>query len=268
MVIPRTGQPLHPVSGEFVPRVPFVHAEHHVDYTGILAHIDQRRQHVERACAPTARRLAWLAVRQPSHPAAQIDRLAGQLERTLASTAVFGYRQARAELARLRGGKTLSAYQIPDAGLHPTTARGGLDAIRDLIRRRSRKVAADVGAAATARAATVSGGQLPLAVQVQAAALAAGRVLHNSVLELVGETLNLGRAAGVLSLDRPPEYAMRSEQLDANTCEPCDGLHGTIVEIGTADYFDLMPPAGCLGGGRCRGIYVYGDTPADVALAA
>jgi len=36
-------------------------------------------------------------------------------------------------------------------------------------------------------------------------------------------------------------------------------LHGEIVQLGTSDYFDLMPPSDCDGGGRCRGLYVFGE---------
>jgi len=253
-----------------IPRVPFVLAEHHVAYTDILAHIDSRRAAVEKAAGPTARRIAWLCVHKPLRPAGVQDRLARQLERTLMQTASFGYRQARAEVGSLRAGKPAPAAVarlFPDAGRHGAIAVGGLDTIRAHVRQRAHVVAAEVAAAARLAADTADK-KLPVAVRVAAAQLAASRVLHNAALELVGETLNLGRTAGVASLQQPPQFAMRSEQLDANTCDSCEGLHGEIVEIGSADYYELMPPSGCDGGGRCRGIYVYGDEPVELEQAA
>jgi hypothetical protein len=51
-------------------------------------------------------------------------------------------------------------------------------------------------------------------------------------------------------------YAVRSEVLDQKTCASCATLDGTVVEIGTAEYQALMPPARCEGGDRCRGFFV------------
>jgi hypothetical protein len=250
------------------PRVALVAAERHVRYEHILDHILTRRQTVERYAAPSARRVAWSVVHQDMPPHATIAELADRLERSLGRTAEFGYREARGELRRLRHAdppRILAVYQIPDAGRQGRTAAGGLPAIRRLVAHRARETALDVYQAAQ-RAAEQARSTVPAAVKVSAAAAAATRTLHNHVLELVGETLNLGRTAGILDLGQPPEYAMRSEQLDRSTCEPCDELHGTIVQVDTPDYYDVLPPQGCLGGGRCRGIMVYGDTPGQMAL--
>lgn len=250
----------------FEPRVALTTAERHVDYEQILNHILTRRQTVEKAAGPLARRLAYVVVEISVRPSGLLDELVNRLEQALGRTSTFGYRQARTEVLSLRAHApirpVLSAYQVPDAGRHGVIAKGGLDAIQAHIRRRAHDAAAAIYDAAQAAAANTAGSS---PVKVAAAASAATRVLHNRVLELVGETLNLGRTAGVFSLPDPPEFAMRSEQLDANTCDPCDELHGTIVQIGTGEYFDLMPPAECLGGGRCRGIYVYGDSADEVS---
>ena len=50
-------------------------------------------------------------------------------------------------------------------------------------------------------------------------------------------------------------FAIRSEVLDSATCDVCATLDGTVVEIGSADFYELKPPARCLGGERCRGFY-------------
>jgi hypothetical protein len=257
------------LSPVWTPRVPLVTAERHVDYARILDHILTRRRLVERTAAPVARRLGYTAIHQTFRPQALIDDLAARLERTLMATARFGYREARRELRSLRHEhprpqRVTAAYRVPDAGQHGLLSLGGIDAIHRLIRWRARDTANAVAAAAAAAAQPATGADVPAAVKVAAAAGAATRTLHNYVLELVGETLNLGRTAGIVSLPEPPEFAMRSEQLDANTCDPCDELHGEIVEIGSVDYYELMPPNGCLGGGRCRGIYVYGDSADQV----
>lgn len=250
----------------FEPRVPLVTAERHVDYQTILDHILTRRDVVERNAAPVARRIAYMTVDQPQlHPVALVDELAARLERTLMQTARFGHRQTLTELKSLRTPRPRSvtaAYHVPDAGLHGQIAKGGLAAIQQLVRRRAAATAKAVAEAAAHASST----DASPAVRIAAGAAAAVAMLHNQVLELVGETLNLGRAAAALNGEQPPTYAMRSEQLDANTCEECDQLHGEIVEVGSDDYFALMPPAECLGGGRCRGIYVYGDEPDQVTL--
>lgn len=254
----------------FIARVPFVTAEQHVDYQRILDHIDQRRARTERDAGPAARRIAYQLVHQQQPPHATINQLADKLAASLDRTARFGYRQAQAEQRRLRVAAprtVLAAYQIPDAGRHGRVAAGGLPAIRKLLAQRAHETALDTYQAAQL-ALTRAPATAPAPVRVAAAAAAATKALHSHVLELVGETLNLGRTAGIRSLPDPPEYAMRSEQLDANTCEECDQLHGQIVEIGSPEYYDLMPPQGCLGGGRCRGIYVYGDEPVQLEQAA
>ena len=258
----------------WLPRVPLVTAERYVDYPRILNHILDRRQAAEKAALPTVKRLAYVTVNQTGSHAGVVDQLAARLERSLMATARFGYREARFELRRLRRNQPITvtaAYQIPDAGKHSLVALGGLDAIQRLVRNRARDAAS--AAATAAAAAAVSrpyrtSELVSAPVKVAAAAAAATRIIHNRILELVGETLNLGRAAGVLTLPGPPEFAMRSEQLDANTCDPCDQLHGEIVQIDTPEYWDLMPPQGCDGGGRCRGIYVYGDSADEMQQAA
>lgn len=258
---------------QFVPRVAFVTAEKHVDYERILDHILTRRAATDQSAGPVVRKLGYMLVRQPAHPAALIEDLSARLERSLMATARFGYREARRELRSLRyehpaPALVTAGYRVPDAGQHGLISMGGLDAIHRLVRWRARDAASAIATAAAAAAidrGRTGDATVPAAVRVAAATSAATRTLHNYVLELVGETLNLGRTAGILTLPGPPEYAMRSEQLDQNTCDPCDQLHGEIVEIGSPDYYDLMPPNGCLGGGRCRGLYVYGDSADEVA---
>ena len=51
-------------------------------------------------------------------------------------------------------------------------------------------------------------------------------------------------------------YVVRSEVLDQATCANCAGLDGAIVQVNTPEYRELMPPARCLGGNRCRGFYI------------
>jgi hypothetical protein len=103
------------------------------------------------------------------------------------------------------------------------------------------------------------------------------QLLHNAVLEMIGHVLNLGRTHAAYGgelpvltaeLDSPVLWAMRSEQLDTNTCSPCDKLHGRIVRLLSPEYMALLPPSSCLGRGRCRGIMVYADDPGDLTRHA
>lgn len=249
--------------GVFVPRSPLTPAEHHVDFPAHNAHLLDRRKQIEQACLPAADQLPFLLLTFLPMPPAQTaaDRLAAVLARELEQTATFGYQQAQAEITRARDGKpVLAAYQVPDAGQYGDIARHGLQEVAAFAARRATRAALTITEAVI---------KALVAEPDRTRALFAGRtiarrMLHNNVLELVGETLNLGRTAGALRMPSPPEFAMRSEQLDANTCTPCEGLHGTITRVGSPEYFAILPPVGCLGGGRCRALMVFGDGPRDV----
>lgn len=65
---------------------------------------------------------------------------------------------------------------------------------------------------------------------------------------------NQGRGASMVGA--AAEFAVRSEVLDTNTCRTCDSLDGMVVEVGTAEFHEFMPPAKCEGGDRCRGFYI------------
>jgi hypothetical protein len=260
-------------------------AEVYVNWIAHRDHIVNQRYRVERAAAPSARRLA-LSITEFGLPTNKaVDRLETVLSSALDRTVRFGYREAQREIRAQRGvassGRgslaaasavrrgeigndslhsrpgTILAYTIPDAGRHGRLAKTGLPGIYGLVRRRARQVAHGVVESAhkASYAAAASGHTRAGATILVAQAVT--RELHNSVLELVGESLNLGRTAGALESHPVPEFALRSEQLDERTCEECDSLHGEIAQIDTADYYDLLPPEGCLGGGRCRGIMVY-----------
>jgi len=192
-------------------------------------------------------------------PLALIDQLARRLERSLAATARVGYRTAQQEIRALRSDTTVRAvYEIPDAGRYADLARAGLAGALALISFRSRQAADNIAEKVAATPETDP------ALRTAAVLDSAQRALHNNVLELVGEALNMGRSAGALALPEPPRYAMRSEQLDKRTCSPCSAIHGQIFQIDSPDYYANMPPTGCLGGGRCRGVMVFSDLISDV----
>lgn len=67
-----------------------------------------------------------------------------------------------------------------------------------------------------------------------------------------------GRAVEIVAAKRRGEatYALRSEVLDEASCATCVTLDGTVVEIGSADFSELKPPAKCDGRERCRGFYI------------
>lgn len=252
------------VDGVFVPRTPLAPAEEHVDWAGTDAHVVGQRVRVERDAAPAARRLAVLATHQHGLPSpAVISQLAGKIEVGLERTARFGAWSTGRELAALREREdaALAGLVVPDAGRYASIAAKGLVAVLALVKQRADQAARAVSG--SVHQAILDAGDLPGAA-IDVALNAAKRSLHNHVLELVGETLNLGRTAGAMAQLQPPEFALRSEQLDRNTCTPCDELHGTITVVGSPEYFAVMPPLGCLGGGRCRGVFVFGDGPRDV----
>lgn len=251
------------IDGIFVPRTPLSPAEVHVDWAGTNTHVVTRRTMVEKAATPIAKRLAVLSAQQLGLTAVHVvDELADRLTRELEQTARFGAASVTRELDALRAHRAVTAgYVVPDAGRFAQIAARGLTAVMALMQRRAFEAARNVAEAighAVASAHFADRSTLDIALTASA------RALHLQVLELVGESLNLGRAAGALTSTSVPEFAMRSEQLDRNTCVPCDHFHGTIVTVGSLDFYAVLPPTGCLGGGRCRGVMVYGDGPRDV----
>lgn len=248
------------------PRIALTAAEATVDFSATNDHIVRRRESVEKAAAAAARALA-LAVAELEIVAPQpaTNRLARRLTAGLDETMLFGFNEARREIAELRADRVArAAVTLPkDTGEYGDLALAGKEGIREFIRRRSRQasqaIADEVVEAAKAPGLTTEEREALLVDRAR-------RALHNSTLSLVGETLNMGRTAGALSLRNPPEFALRSEQLDKRTCDSCSRLHGEIAIVGSAEYFALLPPTGCLGGGRCRGLVVFGDGPVDLRL--
>lgn len=244
------------------PRVPFTPAESHVDWAGHQRHIDDRRAAVERAALPTARRIA-LGASHGLLPASAQSQIASPFETSLEATVRYGFREARREITSLRSvHPVVTAYEIPDAGQQAHAAVEGIEGALKLARKRAAQAAALVVSAIHTAAAGIDPAET--AANTAAILSAATRAVHRVTLELVGESLNLGRTTGALSFPKPPEFALRSEQLDKNTCPRCDELHGLIVQLGSPEYYANTPPAGCFGGGRCRGIWVLGDTAQDV----
>lgn len=240
-------------------------AESHVDWHRMQRHIDERRASVERAGVGVTRRLASSLALSGHIREDDRTELAARLETALDATAMFGYRSAQAEIRLMRGERVTLAYELPSVGSDSHASEGGMEGVRRLVRRRAREAADRVVTAALASyVAAASAQQKQIAI-----AAASRRALHRVVIELVGETLAHGRSAGALQArGGPPEFAQRSSMLDKNSCEPCDRLNGTIVQVGSGDYFDNMPPSFCLGGGRCRCVYVFGDTAEQVAAPA
>lgn len=241
------------IDGRFEPRTALCLAEQQVDWLALYDHVTERRATIENHARPAARKVAAAVAEHGMAPQRLVDDLAGRVEQGLRGTARFGHAEARRELRQLRG--SVKATEVPDAGDHSILALLGLDAILDLVHDRARDAAVAIAAAVLAAVQRAPNDPDVLIV----ATTTATRTLHNRVLDLVGETLNLGRAAGALELGQPPEFAMRSEQLDKGTCGPCQNLHGEIVVVGSPEFYAYMPPAGCRGGGRCRGVYVFGD---------
>ena len=77
------------------------------------------------------------------------------------------------------------------------------------------------------------------------------------------QAFNLGRAEAIEEVREGDlgegialDYVTRSEVLDGATCDLCIALDGKQYDIGSDEYFRAMPPNLCLGGSRCRGMFV------------
>lgn len=243
--------------GVFVPRTPLSPAELHVDWIRHDNEIVARRQLVEAAAAPKARKLAnavIVAGVYRNEATALAETLAVALDRT----ARFGFREAQREIAQLRLAHPVTLAANPPAPSRLSDiVRQGLAGVGLYVRQEALLLTEAV----TAAVLKALRGEADQTLALMVARRDAQRTLHRGVLDLVGTTLNLGRSAGALVLDMPPTFALRSEQLDTNTCDPCERLHGAIVQFGSPEYFAKLPPLGCLGGGRCRGVMVFADGP-------
>jgi hypothetical protein len=216
------------IDGVFVPRTPLTLAEQQVDWHGTNLHIEQRRQIVEARALPATTRMASALATFGGYPSLALrDEIEVALAAALDATVNFGFRSVRSELATLRHRVELDrlhalSHVVADSGTQGRVAAGGVESVRAHARRRARQAADAIGTAAVEAYQKTTDKTLGTVTVVQAAT----RSLHNHVLELVGETLNLSRSAGALSMRTPPEFALRSEQLDRNTCDACTLVHG------------------------------------------
>jgi phage gp29-like protein len=87
-----------------------------------------------------------------------------------------------------------------------------------------------------------------------------GRQLETAARSVVPEAFGKGRAFEIEQLADTIEFVELSAALDANTCSECERLDrntGPII-VGSPEYDQYMPPltSYCLGGSRCRCLYV------------
>lgn len=243
-------------------------AEEVVDFPRLDSLILTHRADLERSVVPRAREFAAALDLHHGIPSQRaLDGLASTLTIGCWRTYRFGFDSATRELRELRRRRgdrpTLIAAAVPEtpwasARYMRTLAHQAANGISSALQGYYVVVEHDVGRTAL--------------LEVKA-----GKLAHEVCMELVVRVLNAGRTLAALGGDTPTllaavapaVYAMRSEQLDTRTCARCVTLHGTVVEVGTPAYFSLMPPNGCITneirgiGARCRGVYVYGDSPAD-----
>jgi len=219
------------INGEFIPRTALTPAELHVDWVRHNNEIVNRRRLVEQSALPRARALADAAILlgvYRNQAAALTDTLALALDRT----ARFGYRQAQHEIAQLRLAHPVVAAANPPAPSRlADIVRGGLAGVALYVRQEALLLTEAIIEKVLAALRSEKDATLALLTARQNAE----KRLHLGVLDLVGTTLNLGRTAGATVLDMPPVFALRSEQLDTNTCVPCETLHGSIVQFGSAE---------------------------------
>lgn len=253
------------------PRVPFTAAEQHVDFAAIDDHIVMERKRLEQTLQPTLKRYSEsLLLHHGIAGMKQLHDLEATMTAGLLWTFRFGFDQAEAEINRLRDVKGDRPRLIAAAARIPQTANEARSFCLGLAHQRlgvfNNRCVAWYGKLENVED---FGWQEKVRDRCR-------RELHNAVLDVIGKTLNAGRTLAALGGSTPNRitiaatvapvaWAMRSEQLDTNTCAPCDHIHGLVTEVGSVEYYLNLPPAGCLGGGRCRGVEVYSDDPNDFA---
>lgn len=73
---------------------------------------------------------------------------------------------------------------------------------------------------------------------------------------IIIDALNVGRAHEAKKLGA--EVAQYSAIMDTETCGPCSRADNRELEVGTSDYYSLMPPyRECEGRDNCRCVYIY-----------
>lgn len=70
------------------------------------------------------------------------------------------------------------------------------------------------------------------------------------------EAFNLGRNLAVQTNADKIAEVVRTEVLDANTCDPCRALDEFTTTVNGPGYFENMPPNHCDGRDLCRGFYL------------
>lgn len=250
---------------------PLVAAERVVDWEALDNHILTARSSFDRRCWPAVRQYAQSLCLLDGIPSRQAQkRLDSAVLAATTRTYTFGYESASRELRALRSRRPstpgLIAAAIPD---HPYASQA-------FCHRLAQQAAGAITGALVAYYPRTAESEDDMQRLVRLEEKGRG-YLHNAGMELVGRALNAGRTLAALGGDRPTMtareapalYAMRSEQLDRATCAKCKKLHGRVVKVGTKRYFELMPPNLCVTadipglGARCRGVYVYGDSPDD-----
>lgn len=249
---------------EYVTSEELVLAETYVDWAQVDTHITSRRMAVER-----------MLVRPSLDYAASLDQwgipeyhhlstMQSRLFVALGKSYIFGHRKALSEIRALRSARTVNPVLATSAGDPPVYP--------ELANRWLRQITVDALSQFVQRMNGYYARYMTDLDRLQQLRDRARRMAHNIAIEYVTEALNAGRSLAAMGQDEPTIhmadalalYAMRSERLDRNTCSPCAALHGTVVEVLSSEYLELLPPKGCLGRGRCRGIMVYGDTPEDL----
>lgn len=256
------------IDGVFIPTIPLAPAELGVDWVSHHDTIIDRRIVIERQTRPAARRCAAALNQFGSVPAHLRRDLIDRLKTGLDVATRFGYREAQREIRAMRAAQPVTAaYVIPNPGRLSRIAALGLAGLRILTGQRAEEAADAIIHRLQLLMTTEAYAQADQAERLALILGTAHKALHSTVLELVGEAINTGRTSGALSaVGGPPTFALRSEQLDKAGCAACAKIHGAVVQVGSPEYYQILPPTLCYGGGRCRGIMVYSDGAQDVRL--
>lgn len=288
------------INGVFEPRTPLVPAEETVRWKELNRYILTQRQRNEKATEQLARQLGNLVMWGMPTTMAKAQ-LAAAYKTLILEAWRYGFEQSQRELAELRRRtgylppqhKVLTArHRALEGGLFQAAKwRRALQISKartyaeyaHLAKEGHLKELKDYGdfenleelQAAVDEVSDEQSNQLADAVEIYAKGAAEEKGIeaveravsknHLNALDMVGNPLNTGRAMGAMSAEGgPPTFALRSEQLDKRTCGPCTSLHGTITRVDSVEFYDILPPNGCLGQGRCRGVMVFSDGPSDL----
>jgi hypothetical protein len=263
-------------SAGWQPRRPLRASEQHVDYPSMIDFLDGGKERFERMVKPAVTEMLVAALpdvrtamkdgRIDSGELASVKLDTSRLEKLigkfLESCRAEGYRHVGEEMKRSRkhqGASEEDELDFPGpAATPPDTQTEQL--LTTERKRLARKMATRLGDALESTAIDVlrTGGEPEEVVSDVVKDQVESKSLQADAGGVMTRAFNMGREQFADEYGDSIESAELSAVLDDNTCDYCDSMDGTELEMGSSQEESLTPPLRqCEGRGRCRCVKVF-----------